>query len=87
MADRDLEIVRRKFSPMALERLDRDLSLAAVSKKTGIARQYVNEIELGKHFPGAPIILALSEVFGLSFGDMAELLFRTWQWGREERAA
>ena len=54
-------------------RLDHQLSLGELSKKTGISISYLNEIEKGKKYPKADKIALLAEIFEVSYDWMVSL--------------
>lgn len=54
-------------------RVDRGLSLKDLSKKTGLAPSYLNEIEKGKKYPKTDKILILAEVLGEKLEDLISL--------------
>jgi XRE family transcriptional regulator, fatty acid utilization regulator len=54
-------------------RQDRQLSLNEVSQKTGISVSYLNEIEKGKKRPKADKIVALAELFEVSYDWLISL--------------
>lgn len=51
-------------------RLDKGLSLKALSEKTGMSPSYLNEIEKGKKYPKSDKIMILAKALGESYEDM-----------------
>lgn len=51
-------------------REERTLSLFGLSKKTGLSKSYLNEIEKGKKYPKTDKILLLAEALGTSYDDL-----------------
>lgn len=85
--EQDIEVLRRRYSPLAIRRMALGISLRDLQKTTKITSQYLNEIERGSHWPGPPIILGLAEGFNLSDTETFELLLATWKWRREQDKA
>jgi len=54
-------------------RLDRNLSLKELAKKTGLSPSYLNEIEKGKKYPRTEKILILAEAFNEKLEDLISL--------------
>ncbi|MGB3179782.1 MAG: helix-turn-helix domain-containing protein [Cyclobacteriaceae bacterium] len=54
-------------------RLDNNLSLSELNKKTGISISYLNEIEKGKKYPKGDKIMALAEALGVSYDHLVSL--------------
>ncbi|MCX2742391.1 XRE family transcriptional regulator [Mangrovivirga sp. M17] len=54
-------------------RMDNELSLSDLSKKTGISVSYLNEIEKGKKYPKADKIAALAEQFEVTYDWLVSL--------------
>jgi hypothetical protein len=54
-------------------RLDRNLSLKDLAKKTGLSPSYLNEIEKGKKYPKPEKIALLTETLGESYDDLISL--------------
>ncbi|MEZ4685636.1 MAG: helix-turn-helix domain-containing protein [Bacteroidia bacterium] len=54
-------------------RAEKDLSLFGLSKKTGLSKSYLNEIEKGKKYPKPDKILALSEALEISFDKLVSM--------------
>lgn len=54
-------------------RADRELSLYALSKKSGLSKSYLNEIEKGKKYPKTDKIIALSEALETSYDELVSL--------------
>jgi len=54
-------------------RHEQEMSLSALSKKSGLSPSYLNEIEKGKKYPKTEKIVALANVFGVSYDDMVSL--------------
>ena len=51
-------------------RLDHGLTLAAVGRALGVARQYVHAWEVGRRNPGRKYLSKLAEVLGLELSDL-----------------
>nr|WP_246164336.1 helix-turn-helix domain-containing protein [Xanthovirga aplysinae] len=54
-------------------RQEKKMSLSSVSKQSGISVSYLNEIEKGKKRPKAEKIMALAQVFGVSYDWLVSL--------------
>lgn len=54
-------------------RSDKKLSLFALSKKSGLSKSYLNEIEKGKKYPKTDKIIALSEALDTSYDELVSL--------------
>jgi transcriptional regulator with XRE-family HTH domain len=54
-------------------RMEKGLSFAQLSKKTGLSASYLNEIEKGKKYPKIEKINRLSETLEVSFDDLVSL--------------
>ena len=54
-------------------RNDQGLSLYGLSKKTGLSKSYLNEIENGKKYPKPDKIAALSEHLDVPYDDLVSL--------------
>ena len=68
------EQIRRIFG-LKLRQLreKKDLSLYGLSKKTGLSKSYLNEIEKGKKYPKPDKIVAISEALDSSYDDMVSM--------------
>lgn len=54
-------------------RSEKKLSLFGLSKKSGLSKSYLNEIEKGKKYPKTDKILALADALGISYDEMVSL--------------
>ena len=54
-------------------RQERDLSLKALAKKTGLSPSYINEIEKGKKYPKSDKIRLLSQTLNVSYDDLTSI--------------
>ena len=54
-------------------RQERDLSLAALSKRAGLAVSYLSEIEKGKKYPKPEKLLSLCNALGLAYDELVSL--------------
>lgn len=56
-----------------VERARKDLTQAALAKLTGVSRQTINAIELGKYVPSALLALKMAKIFECSVEDIFSL--------------
>ena len=54
-------------------RLDRNLSLAELARRTSLSSSYLNEIENGKKYPKSDKIVALADTLGVSYDKLVSL--------------
>ncbi len=54
-------------------RLDKNLSLNDLSKKSGLSLSYINEIEKGKKYPKADKIIALAQAMDVAYDSLVSL--------------
>lgn len=56
-----------------VERAKKNLTQAALAEMTGVSRQTINAIELGKYVPSALLALKMAKIFGCSVEDIFQL--------------
>jgi transcriptional regulator with XRE-family HTH domain len=68
------EQIRRIFGLKLRQiREKKDLSLYGLSKKTGLSKSYLNEIEKGKKYPKPDKILAIAEALDTTYDEMVSI--------------
>jgi len=85
--EQDIEALKRRFSPLALRRMALGITLKTLQQNTGIARQYLNQIERGVNWPKPTLIVGLAEGMGMTPTEVFDLLLATWTWKRENAEA
>ena len=51
-------------------RLEKDLTQAAVAKKAGVTREYVNKLEAGRYDPTIGVLKRLANVVGVPLAKL-----------------
>jgi hypothetical protein len=83
----DAEVVAGLFSPLALRRKAKGLSLADLAELTGVHRQKLSLVELGQIWPRPPIIRAIATGLGVEETEAFTLIVSSWDWRRKAEAA
>ncbi len=62
-----------------VERARNDLTQAKLAELTGVSRQTINSMELGKYVPSTVLALKLSNIFGIPVNEIFELDEQDWK--------
>jgi transcriptional regulator with XRE-family HTH domain len=83
----DAEVVAGMYSPLALRRKAKGLSLADLAELTGLHRQKLSLVELGHIWPRPPVIRAIATGLGIEETEAFALIVSSWDWRRKVEAA